>query len=1127
MLVRTEYSFGVAFGGVDAVLARLPRGGIIADTTCFGHVPFAKAAAKAGKRAALGYRVRIVEDLEEKDGGWREVALIPRTPAGLTALYASVKAAEGAFYRTPRLPSRALAALLSGGVEWFLVPLPARRGDPVGLPEGPWTVRPRYPTGYAPRTPPAPSPLVLSDNFYPAPGDREAWGFACPRARPGTGPGHILLPEELAAEGLPEPGWDWLDSLDTPLPRAENIRYGVADADAELRAQCEAEATRRGLLGAAYRERLEKELALIGEKKFADYFLVIGDMLRWAKERMLVGPARGSSCGSLVCWLTRITEVDPLVHDLIFERFVDLNRMDLPDIDIDFPDVSRHLVIEYLAQKYGQENVAHLGTVLRYKPRSALADMAKALRVPDSELNALKDVMIERSSGDARVNDCLADSLASLEAGKELLRKHPGMILATKLEGAAKTSGTHAAGIIVCNAPVSNYCAVGREGIAQIEKKSAEALNMLKIDTLGLRTLSVIESACAVAGIDRETLYTLLLDDGAAFAVLNDGRFSGIFQFEGMALQSLAQQIRFREFNDIAAVGALARPGPLSSGEAQKWIARQAGKESPTPPHPMMEELTRDTYGVVMYQEQVMKITRELAGFSWKETGDIRKLMSNRQGDESFFKWTDRFIDGCIGRGIEKAEAEKIWKAINTFGCVAGNTIIELPVSNQYSPKQITVRELFHNGGISKVAEDSSNRAAQRHRKAKIWNWNGERIHPRALIEVMQSGIQTVWALELEDGKMLRATGDHRIMTEDRGWTELKRLRIGERIAILGAPFPSKKLKGTDSGAHNHWHGQSKLFIERCAELRSQKKGRQIAFSPVRSRRRVGKEMTYDIAMPSPHNNFIANGIVVHNSWAFNRSHAVAYGVVSYWCCWLKAHYPLEFALGCLQHARDDESAVKQLRELTREGIPFVPLDPERSRESWSIQDGKLYGGLLGVRGIGPVSAREIENRNRNDIPLKPSHVKLLAAGSVYSDIFPTRRLWGEAYEGRMFPRQNVKEIADIITPGERVVIIGRIMKKSLRNMNEDKLISRRNGRRMEGQELFLILTVVDDTEQIVCIIDRHEYLALGAPIIERAPMGQWLAIMGKLNAAFRSLIVQDIRWLDAETRTVIKGEAK
>ena len=922
MLVRTEYSFGVAFGGVDAVLARLPRGGIIADTTCFGHVPFAKAAARAGKHAVLGYRVRIVPELEPKDGSWREVAIIPRTPRGLTDLYAAVGAAEAAFYRAPRLPYRELAALLSGGAEWFLAPLPARRGDPVGLPEGPWLIPPGYPTGYRLRGAPATPPAVWSDNFYPSPGDREAWGFACPRGRPGSGPGHILLPEELAAEGLPEPDWGWLVRLDTPLPRAENIRYDVPDADAELRAQCESEAIRRGLAWRPeYRERLEKELGLIGEKKFADYFLVIGDMLRWAKLRMLVGPARGSSCGSLVCWLTRITEVDPLAHDLIFERFVDLNRMDLPDIDIDFPDVTRHLVIEYLAAKYGQANVAHLGTVLRYKPRSALTTLAMALKVPDRDLSALKDVMIERSSGDARVNDCLADSLATLEAGQELLKRHPGMAMATRLEGAAKTSGTHAAGIIVCNAPVANYCAVGREGIAQIEKKSAEALNMLKIDTLGLRTLSVIESACEAAGIDRETLYPLPLDDAATFAVLNDGRYSGIFQFEGMALQSLAQQIRFREFNDIAAVGALARPGPLSSGEAQKWIARQAGKEKPTAPHPMMEALTRDTYGVVMYQEQVMKITRELAGFSWKETGDIRKLMSARQGDESFNKWTDRFIEGCVSRGVERVEAEKIWKAINTFG-----------------------------------------------------------------------------------------------------------------------------------------------------------------------------------------------------SWAFNKSHSVAYGIVSYWCCWLKAHHPLEFALGCLQHSRDDESAVKQLRELTREGIPFVPLDPTRSRASWSIQDGKLYGGLLGVKGIGPVSAREIENRLRNDIPLKPSHLKLLERGSIYSDIFPTRRLWASAYDGKLLEGgRRAVEIADVVTPGANYAIIGRIMKKSLRNMNEDKLIVRRNGRKMEGQELFLILTVVDDTEQMVCIIDRHEYLRLGAPIIERAPMGQWLAISGRLNASFRSLIVSNVRWLDPE----------
>lgn len=914
MLVRTEYSFGTAYGGAEAVMARLPWGGIIADTTCFGHVPFAKAAQKAGRHAVLGWRVRVVPDLDVKKGGaWAEVALVPRTPGGLTALYAAVRRAEEAFHYVPRLSAADLNAALRGGEAWDAVPL---AGAPL-VEEGPWLTRPIRPSWGTPGSAPAHSPLVFSDNFYPSPADREAWTFACPRARGGIGPGHILSHAELRAEGLPLPDREWLLAHNTPLPRAENIRFPVPDPDAELRAQCESELIRRGL-GAEYRARMERELELIGEKRFADYFLVIGDMIRWAKQRMLVGPGRGSSGGSLVCWLTRITELDPLRHGLIFERFVDVNRADLPDIDVDFPDATRHLVVEYLAEKYGQENVAHIGTVLRYKARSALDAVASALHVPDRDLAAVKDVMLERSSGDSRVNDCVADTFEQLDAGRALVARHPGMRLAARLEGAAKTCGTHAAGIIVCNEPVRAYCAVGRGAVAQVEKKGAEALNMLKIDALGLRTLSVIETACEAAGLDRERLYDLDLEDEAAFAVLNDGKFSGIFQFEGLALQNLAQQIRVRCFEDISAIGALARPGPLSSGGAHHWIMRHRGEEPPTPPHPALEPLTRDTYGVIMYQEQVMRITRELAGFSWKETADIRKLMSARQGNESFDRWTGRFMDGCVANGVEAEEADKIWKAINTFG-----------------------------------------------------------------------------------------------------------------------------------------------------------------------------------------------------SWAFNKSHSVAYGILSYWCCWLKAHHPLEFALGCLRHARDDESAIKQLRELLREGIGFVPLDRERALESWSIQDGKLYGGLLGVKGIGPVTAAEIVNRRVNGLALKPGHLKLLAGRSVYEDLFPTRTRWAAAYRGEMF-QGKVVEIADVHdSDGPPVIILGRLVKKNLRNMNEEKLVVRRGGRRVNGPEQMLMFTIEDDTERMICVVNRFRYAELGAPIIERGAMGQWLAVKGRLNTGFHAFNVDNIRWLE------------
>jgi len=487
---------------------------------------------------------------------------------------------------------------------------------------------------------------------------------------------HITSEAELRAEGATLDQLaamrQLVESCDTPLPKAENIRFGVGDPDEQLAQMCWQELAARGLNNPLYAARLEKELTLIREKRFADYFLVISDMIKYAKTVMLVGPARGSSAGSLVCWLSRITEIDPIPHGLIFERFVDVNRLDLPDIDIDFPDNKRHLVVEYLSGKYGHENVAHIGTVIRYKPKSALTDVAKELRIPLWELDKLKDVMIERSSGDSRAGKCLLDAIDQLNVGRALVNKYPELAIAARLEEHAKTAGKHAAGIVVCNGAIRDYCVVA-DDIVQADKKMAEKLNMLKIDALGLRTLTVIEEACALAGIDPFSMYSLPLDDRRVFEVFNQKKFAGIFQFEGIALQNIASQITFDCFQDVAAVTALARPGPLSSGETNNWIQRKMGKEPVTYMHPMLEPYSRDTYGCIIYQEQVMKITRELGGFSWADTSAIRKLMSSREGNEKFARYEQQFVRGAINNGIKQGDAIRIWKAVNTFGSWAFN----------------------------------------------------------------------------------------------------------------------------------------------------------------------------------------------------------------------------------------------------------------------------------------------------------------------------------------------------------------------------------------------------------------------------------------------------------------------
>jgi DNA polymerase III alpha subunit len=415
-----------------------------------------------------------------------------------------------------------------------------------------------------------------------------------------------------------------------------------------------------------YEARFLMEIEQIQLKKFDSYFLVVSDLVRYAKEHMLVGPARGSSAGSLVCYLLGITEVDPIPHDLLFQRFIDISRADLPDIDIDFTDTKRHLVFEYLQDKYGAANVAKLGNINTLQANSVMAQVGKRFGVPYSETANVKNALIVYSSGDARYGKGLQDTFDGTEPGQEFMRRFPEAAQCMgDLEIHPSHTGVHAAGILVCNDPVSDYCTVNVEGVAQIDKPDSEYLNLLKIDALGLRTLGIIEDSGVVTA---EQLFSLKLDDPEVFKVINEDRVSGIFQFEGDAVRSVTRSVNVDRFSKIDNLTALARPGPLASGMAQKYIARAAGKEPVTYDVPQLEKYLKDTFGVFLYQEQIMSVVKEIGLFDWVKTSAVRKAMSGRKGEEYFNKMGEDFVAGATSQGVPIDQAKKIWQEMVTFG---------------------------------------------------------------------------------------------------------------------------------------------------------------------------------------------------------------------------------------------------------------------------------------------------------------------------------------------------------------------------------------------------------------------------------------------------------------------------
>jgi DNA polymerase-3 subunit alpha len=603
----------------------------------------------------------------------------------------------------------------------------------------------------------------------------------------------------------------------------------------------------------------------------------------------------------------------------------------MPDIDIDFSDQQRYMVFDYINQRYGSERVARLGTVALFKPRSALQEVGAALRIPRWKCDAVAESLIERSSGDSRALQTLEDTLRSMPAGKRLLEDHPNAIVVTRFEGHPRHYSQHAAGIVIANEPIAKYVAVDhRTGATMCDKKDAEeGYNLLKIDALGLTQLSVFEDCLEMAGLPKDTLEKISLDDPAAFEVLNKQQWSGIFQFNGMALQSITKQFRVDKFDDIVSVTALGRPGPLASGGAHEWIRRRNGVNPVTYPSPIFEPYMKDTLGIVLYQEQVMEIGRNIGDLDWGQVTALRKAMSKSLGKEYFDQFGDPWKAGAIAKGVDPTAAEKIWDDLCAYG-----------------------------------------------------------------------------------------------------------------------------------------------------------------------------------------------------AWSFNKSHSVAYGIISYWCCWLKAHYPFEFAAATLSHENDPARQIQMLREMVAEGYEYIPVDLEYSTAKWVVgsRDGKrmLVGPLQNVYGIGPKTVQSIiACRARNE--KMPDKVRKLFADpkTPIDSIWPIR----DAFR-RLMPDPLERNIVTPPTPivdlqiqqnDYEAMVFCTFSKINPRDENEAVIIARRGFEIKDGLTASLNLQLTDDTDTIFGKIDRWKFPKLGQEIVDRGKTGKALyAVKGTIkgNTSFRMMMIKQVRYI-------------
>lgn len=443
---------------------------------------------------------------------------------------------------------------------------------------------------------------------------------------------------------------------------------------------------------ARYKKQLAKECEVIEAKGYESYFMVVQDFVVFAKnEQIPVGPARGSAAASLCCWLLRITEVNPLLFDnLVFERFIDWSREDMPDIDLDFATYGRPQIREYGVAKYGEGCVNNIGTFTMYKSKLALDDVARVHHIPKFKTETVKNLLIERSSGDLRASATIEDTAGQFEDAAKVFDEHPELQMAMDLEGNVKGFGVHAAGLVISNGPISDVTAViekevpsGSGNIVQVvsmDKKDAERQGLEKLDFLALGTMDMIADALQRLGMTVEELYELPLDDEKTIEGFRQNDVLGIFQFEGRAMRSINGALKPDNFDEICDVTALARPGPLHNGAANAYIDIKRGAMEPPIIHPALSAITASTNHQIVYQEQILKTVVQIGQFDWTSAAYIRKIISKKLGEQEFNRQWSKFRDGALTldqrtdyEPMTEAVAKKIWGELITSGSYAFN----------------------------------------------------------------------------------------------------------------------------------------------------------------------------------------------------------------------------------------------------------------------------------------------------------------------------------------------------------------------------------------------------------------------------------------------------------------------
>lgn len=673
-----------------------------------------------------------------------------------------------------------------------------------------------------------------------------------------------------------------------------------------------------------YEDRLQLELKTIADKNFEPYFYLVHDLMSWARTNMIVGPGRGSSGGSLVCFLLLVTTIDPIKYNLLFFRFLDPSRPDWPDCDIDF--ANRDGAIDYLVNRYGINRVAKLGTVGSFQAKNSTNEVTKQLSLPRFEFDNLISSLPKYAAGDARGSKAIDVALKETDLGRRLVSKYPGFELAGRLSGTPSNAATHASGVLLTNDDISNYLAVNSTtNTAHCDLKEAEKLDIQKLDILGLLTLEIFEKTLELAGLPRDFLETVPLDDQESFDVLNDGRFVGLFQYEGDALRYLTSKIKVDCFDDIVIISALARPGGLSSGAADSWAKRKMGREAVSYPHPLLEPYLSETKGVMAFQETLMLIAKNVANLDWNQVSKLRKAVGKSLGPEAMKEYEIPFKDGMLASGVSQEVTDKFWSD------------------------------------------------------------------------------------------------------------------------ILGA-----------------------------------------------------------------------------SAYMFNKAHSVAYGMMSYWSCYLKAHFPLEFTAAALTMTDSQEKQVAFLREIAKEGVSYVPVDVDHSTDRWTVAnkgDKKiLIGPLSSVKGLGPKKIQQILGARARNEPIPDSIRKLLEHAKTDLDSLNPIRDTIQKLNWKAHVNATPTPIAKAVPTGgwQDYVVIGLVSKVEERDENEER---KREDRKARGQAEWMegdaksweIRLDSDEVKGYFCKVTAKKFAEFSEQVLQLSVGKSIVAISGSTVPGIPCMVVKGL----------------